>query len=67
MKLRPQTVLEFFCVPLYTDYLSDLHRKFQIASSYDTDLKYQICTFCHCLFFSYVDNTHSHLNHPLRA
>ena len=36
------SVLEFFCVPLYTEFLSDLYEKFQVASVYDTNVKYQI-------------------------
>ena len=31
-------VLKLFCVPLYTDYLCDLHKKFQAASPYNTDI-----------------------------
>ena len=30
---------ELFCVPLYTDYLSDLQEKFQVASVYDTNVE----------------------------
>ena len=37
-------VLEFFCVPKYTksDILSDLHKKFQITSVFDTNVEYEI-------------------------
>ena len=35
-------VLEFFCVPLYTEFFSDLHEKFQISSVYDTDVEHEI-------------------------
>ena len=31
-----------FCVILYIDYLTDLHKKFHVASIYDTNVKYQI-------------------------
>ena len=34
-----RNVLEFFCVPLYTDYLSHLHKKFQAASIHDTNVE----------------------------
>ena len=32
-----RNALEFVCVgvPLYTDYLSDLHKKFHVACTYD--------------------------------
>ena len=35
-------LLEFFCVLLYTEFLSDLHKKFQIASLQDRNVEYQI-------------------------
>ena len=35
-------VLEFFCVTLYTESLSNLYEKFQVASVYDTNVEYQI-------------------------
>ena len=35
-------VLELFCVPPNSEFLSDLHKKFQIASMYDTNVEYQI-------------------------
>ena len=31
---RDLECIEFFCVPLFTDYLFDLHKKFQVVSSY---------------------------------
>ena len=37
-----RNVLEFFCVPLYTEFLSDLHKKFQVASVHDTNVECQI-------------------------
>ena len=42
-------VLEFFCVP---DYLSDLRKKFQVASTYDTKIEYHIWNFCDNLFLN---------------
>ena len=35
-------VLELFCIHLYTEYLSDLFKKFQIASIFDTNVECQI-------------------------
>ena len=35
-------VLEFFSVPLYKEFLSDLYKKFQVASVCDTNVEYQI-------------------------
>ena len=37
-----RNVLEFFCVSLYTEFLSDLYKKFQVASVHDTNVEYQI-------------------------
>ena len=38
-----RNVLEFFCAYLYTQFLSDLYKKkFQVASTYDTNVEYQI-------------------------
>ena len=34
--------LEFFCVPLYTDYGSNFHKKFKMASIFDTNAEYKI-------------------------
>ena len=31
--------LEFFCVPLYTDDLSNTHKTFEVASSYNINVK----------------------------
>ena len=33
-------VLEFFRMPLHTYYLSDLHKKFQMAFTYITNIEY---------------------------
>ena len=60
-KFRPgRNVLEFFCVPLYTNFLSDHHEKFQVASTYNANVKCQIWSFCCRLFLSYADNRHAH-------
>ena len=37
-----RNVLEFFVCPLYTEFLSDFHEKFQVTSTYDTSVEYQI-------------------------
>ena len=42
-------VLELFCVLLYTDYVSDLHKKFQVVSKYDRSTEYEIWIFCYDL------------------
>ena len=34
--------LEFFYVPLYTQFLSDFYKTFHVAFVYDTDVEYQI-------------------------
>ena len=34
-----RNVLEFFCVPLYTDCLSDLPKNFQVTSTYDANVE----------------------------
>ena len=71
-------VLEFFCVSLYTEFLSDLYIKFQVASIHDTNVEYQIWCFCCILFLSYANNrhtetrtethihTHIHIDHLLK-
>ena len=53
---------DFFCVLLYPDYLSDLHKMFQAISTYDTDVEYRIWNFCCHLFLSFADNTHRETN-----
>ena len=45
--------LEIFCVFLYIGCMSDLHRKFHTASTYDTSIKYPIWRHCYNLFLSY--------------
>ena len=41
----------FFYVPLYKDYLPDVHKEFQEASTHDTDVEHQIRNFCYNLFW----------------
>ena len=59
-------VLEFFCVPLYIEFLSDLYKKkkSQVASTYDTNVECQIRRFCCNLFWSYAVNSHTHTHKP---
>ena len=46
--------------------MSSLHKKFQVASTYDTNVECQIWRFCYNLFLSYADNrhtfTHTHIH-----
>ena len=67
-------LLELFYVPLYTEFLSNLYKNFQIASIYDTNVEYQILYFCYD-FLSYAENryidihidphTHTHTHRPI--
>ena len=50
-------VLEFFCAPLYTDNLSDFHKKIQVEYTYDTNVKHESWRFCYNIYFSYDDNS----------
>ena len=54
-------IFKYFHIPLYVDYLSDFHKKFQIiAVAYDIKVECQIWNFCCNLFLNYTDNnTHS--------
>ena len=58
-------VLQFFCVPLKTDCLSDLHKKFQVASIYDTNVKYQIQRFIYLYIYIYILNPKKIIGHQL--
>ena len=49
-----RTLLEFFCVPLYTDYFSNLSKAFQVAFTQATNVEYQIWSFCYNLLSSYI-------------
>ena len=48
---------KFFCFPLNTDYLSYLHNKFQVISTYDINVGQQILSSWYCLLW---DNRHTH-------
>ena len=37
-----RNVLEFFCVRMQTEFLADFHEKYQVASTYYTNVEYQI-------------------------
>ena len=50
----------FVCACVYADYLFDLHKKFEAASTHDTNIEYQIWCFWYNLFWSYADNRHSY-------
>ena len=49
-------VFELFCVSLYTDYESDLYKKFQVASPYYVNSVYQVWFSYYNLFLSYADH-----------
>ena len=53
-------MLEFFCVPLYIEFLSDLHEKFQVASIYDTNIECKIWNFCCNLFLRCAEIRRTH-------
>ena len=36
---KSRNVIELFCVPLYTDYLIHLHKKFQVLPAYDANVE----------------------------
>ena len=53
--------LEFFCVPFYTEFLSDLSAKFQVASTHDINVEYQIWSFAVICFWAVlITDTHRH-------
>ena len=64
-----QRAIEIFCVPLYTDYLSDLHnKKFQLTSRYEYRInemyiKFLIWTLWNSLFLSYADSRNAQTKH----
>ena len=43
---------------LYTEFLPDIYKKFQVASTYDTNVDYQMLSFCRNLFLSYAHKRH---------
>ena len=47
-------VLEYFCVPLFTEFLSNQYEKFQVVSIYDTNVEYQIL---YSIFLLCIDAT----------
>ena len=53
-------MLELFCVFLYTDFLSNLHKKFQGESTYGTIIDCKLAVSA-ILFFNYADNLHAHI------
>ena len=55
-----RNILEFFFVPLYTEFLSNFHEKCQVIAIYNTNVKYLSYSFCYNLFLSYADNNHIH-------
>ena len=48
----------------HTEFLTDLHKNFQIASVHEINVEYQICCFCCNLFLSYADNRHTDTHRP---
>ena len=60
--------LKLFSVPLYSEFLSDLHKKFQEASTYNINLECQIWRFfCNlCLSYAYNRYTYKHANQKLK-
>ena len=46
-------------MPLYTQFLPDHYKKFQVSSVYDTNVQYRIWCFCCNLFLNYPDNRHT--------
>ena len=53
-------------MPLYTEFLFNLHKKFQVASKYNIIVEYQIWSFFFEFFFIYTDNTHSEREQQLK-
>ena len=53
-----RNVFELLCVSLYTDYESDLYKKFQVASPQHVHSEYQVWSAYCYLFLSYADNRH---------
>ena len=49
---------------LYTEYLSDFQKKFQVELAHDADAEYKVCRFCCNLVLYYADNNmkHKHTN-----
>ena len=52
----------FVCLCFSPEFFSDLYEKFQVATTYDTNVEYQIsCFYCN-LFLNYADNRHTDLH-----
>ena len=51
---------------LYTDYKPDLHKKFQVAFTYDINVRCQIWNFYYDLFLSDADMTHTYTDQLLK-
>ena len=47
------------CVPLYTEFFSNLHKKFQVTSTYDSNVEYQVWRFSCSSFLRCVGNIHT--------
>ena len=62
-----RNALEILCVPLFTEFLPDLYKMFQVASVYDTNVECQIWRFCCNLFLSYVDKRHTDAHTYMRT
>ena len=60
-EIRPlgSNVLQSFCVPVY--YLSNLHKKFQVISAYQTNVEYEIWSSWHNLLLNYLYNSLTHI------
>ena len=52
-------VLEVFCVPLYTDYMSDLHKKLKVLFTCGKNVEYEILSGCCILFLCYSNTSHA--------
>ena len=52
---------ELFCVTLHTGYSHDLQKKFQIASTYNANVEYQMWIFCYFFLLArYSDYADTH-------
>ena len=49
-------------MPLYTGYLPDPYKKFQVAPTNETSTEYLIWNFCYSLFLSFANTTHTETN-----
>ena len=58
MHLEDSNILEFFNVLMCIEFLSDLHKMLQVASTYKTNVEYQISRFC--FFSSFTSKKHTY-------